>query len=482
MPEITRWRRLGAQRAPSRVGTGAARRRPLWALNALFGLVRVQHGYPQPDQRRQQNVLFLNHSLLGPTASKDGRFRPGYVAGFAQSDLKPLPRVALHKREVYICAMYFLPEEPHVTETPTAALHPSLIAAGLRPSAERWTRFIRPDQLYRQARVSRVVKESGDAVSVTLTPMGDPPDAPVAGRYLTLIADIGGQRVKRAYSLSRVGDECLTITSKRVEGGLMSRYLNDQLREGDTLQFAGPSGDFVLPAVAPTHYVFAAAGSGITPIMSMLTQLLEVEGTGTSVTLLYCNRREKDILFRERLDALAAAHDNLTVEYFLTRPTRAWKGHSGRIGIDLVPSVAGSHYFLCGPDSFNETLREALLTRRGVPEKAVSCELFRTLSRESRPHPTEPHPVVFRFGDSEKEVTVRPAETLLEAGLRAGVPMQFSCTMGGCGHCKVAVISGDIATDEPNCLTEPERNAGQALACCAHPHGRASVTLMEVAP
>lgn len=159
---------------------------------------------------------------------------------------------------------------------------------------------------------------------------------------------------------------------------------------------------------------------------------------------------------------------------------RNWKGRKGRIGIDQFPATTGSHYFLCGPDSFNDTLREAL-AERGVTAEAISSELFSTLSRASRPHPADPHPVVFRFGDSEKEVTVRPAETLLEAGLRAGVPMQFSCTMGGCGHCKVTVTGGDIATDEPNCLSDPERQAGQALACCAHPHGRAVVTVMEVA-
>ena len=143
-------------------------------------------------------------------------------------------------------------------------------------------------------------------------------------------------------------------------------------------------------------------------------------------------------------------------------------------------SGAAAHYFLCGPDDFNDSLRRQLVAL-GVPSQAIVSELFTTLARESRPHPKDPHPVMFQVGGSQMEVTVRPGETLLEAGLRAGVALPFSCTMGGCGHCKVKVVNGDVATDAPNCLTEPERQAGYALACCAYPHRHATVTVEEKA-
>lgn len=330
----------------------------------------------------------------------------------------------------------------------------------------------------------RVVKETDEAISVVLAPFNEIPDSVRAGQFLTLIAQIDGKAVKRAYSLSELpGDGTLTITSKRVDGGVMSTFLNTRLREGDWLQFAGPSGDFVLPERMPDHYVFAAAGSGITPIMSMLDQLLERDRRTAPITLLYGNRREQDILFRTRLDALARRNRNLDIRYILSKPAKGWDGRCGRIGgealRDAAPGAA-AQYFLCGPDDFNDSLRHQLVAL-GVPSQSIVSELFTTLARESRPHPKDPHPVMFRVGASEKEVTVRPGETLLEAGLRAGVALPFSCTMGGCGHCKVRVLEGDVATDSPNCLTESERQAGYALACCAYPHRNATVSVEEKA-
>ncbi|MDE0853411.1 MAG: ferredoxin--NADP reductase [Nevskia sp.] len=357
-----------------------------------------------------------------------------------------------------------------------------LISSGPRPSAKRWGRFSRPDQLHRRAQVRRIIKESDDATSIVLVPDSKVSETVRAGQFLTLIAQIDGRAVKRAYSLSELPKSgTLTVTSKRVEGGVMSAYLNTRLREGDWIQFAGPSGDFVLPAQTPAHYVFAAAGSGITPIMAMLEQLLEQEHSRTPITVIYGNRREQDILFRERLDAWSGRYKSLSVRYLLSKPAKDWSGGRGRISADVLRDAApgtGALYFLCGPDDFNSSLREELVAL-GVPKQAIASEQFTTLARESRPHPKDPHPVMFRVGGSEREVTVRPGETLLEAGLKAGVALPFSCTMGGCGHCKIKVLDGDVATDAPNCLTEPERQAGYALACCAYPHRQATVTVEE---
>lgn len=357
---------------------------------------------------------------------------------------------------------------------------PVLISCGPRASARRWTRAARPDLLHQRAQVRCIVKETDQAVTITLAPVNDLPPDVQAGHFLTLIADIDGRPVKRAYSLSALPrDGTFIVTSKLVAGGVMSTYLNACLREGDWLQFAGPSGDFVLPAQAPDHYMFAAAGSGITPMMAMLEQLLERERRPTPITVFYGNRSEQDILFRKRLDDWATRHEKLRVRYVLSKPAKGWNGDRGRISAeDLRDAASGAavQYFLCGPNDFNESLRRQLAAL-GVAQRGIASEQFTTLARESRPHPKEPHPVVFRLDGIEKEVTVRPAETLLEAGLRVGLSLPFSCTMGGCGHCKVKVLSGDVATDTPNCLSEPEHVAGYALACCARPHSRAVIEL-----
>ncbi|MDE1012548.1 MAG: FAD-binding oxidoreductase [Paraburkholderia fungorum] len=306
--------------------------------------------------------------------------------------------------------------------------HPALITAGPRPSGQRWARFVQPYQTYHRARVSRIAKETEHAVSVTLNTVDGLPVGMSAGQYLTLVADIDGRLVKRAYSLSQLPrDGNLTIAYKRVEGGVMSGYLSNRLREGDYLEFAGPGGDFVLPSSAPNPYVFAAAGSGVTPIMAMLLRLLEADGSRVPIVLPYGNRREDEILFRGvLLDGLAERHHNLTIRYFLTKPRKSWRGQRGCLGIDDLcdkrAKGATGKYFLCGPGNFNQVLHDQLIAQR-VPAPVILAERFITLSRESRPYPADPHPVLFRFNGSEKEDTARPAETLLGAGLHAGVPI-----------------------------------------------------------
>lgn len=366
--------------------------------------------------------------------------------------------------------------------------HSSLIMAGPRASAERWTRFVRADQIHRNARLVEAIRETADARTLVFECMDGQPVVASAGQFMTLQLDIDGQRYKRAYSLSQApAGNRFAVTVKHVPGGRVSALLNEQLMAGDSVQFNGPSGDFTLPAVSAPHYVFAAAGSGITPVMCMMEALVAAAGKASpGITLVYGNRHANDIIFADRLQALAARHPALKIVHVLSKPARGWKGARGRISADHLlqetGNVTAAHYFLCGPGDFNDSLR-ASLEAAGIDRTRIHAELFTQGARESRPHPADPHPAEFAMADGEsREVIVRPGESLLEAGLRAGLPLPFSCTMGGCGHCRVTRQSGDIAMDQPNCLTEAEVASGAVLACCAYPHGRVAVSVGERLP
>ncbi len=370
----------------------------------------------------------------------------------------------------------------------TVDKHSSLIVVGYRASAQRWTRFVRADQMHRNARVVELIQETADARTLVLECMDGQAISARPGQYMTLSLEIDGQRHKRAYSLSRAPEgNRFAVTVKRVADGRVSGQINQQFVIGDTLQFNGPSGNFTLPSTQFAQYVFAAAGSGITPVISMIEALISdfsTSGSRPKITLVYGNRGKNDILFKERLEAMAASCPDLDVIHVLSKPpTRGWQGQRGRINADqlLGDGLDGTDtcFFLCGPDKFNTDIT-ASLRERGIENQRIYAEHFSQGMREARAHPTDPHPALFRMADgAAREVTVRPGESLLEAGLRAGLPLQFSCTMGGCGHCKVKRIDGDIAMDEPNCLTGAEREAGQVLACCAYPHGRVVVQSVE---
>ncbi|MEN8721179.1 MAG: iron-sulfur cluster-binding domain-containing protein, partial [Oceanococcaceae bacterium] len=247
-----------------------------------------------------------------------------------------------------------------------------------------------------------------------------------------------------------------------------------QCAPGQRLHMAGPTGDFVLPETLPARYVFLAAGSGITPVIHLLDTVLKRQ-PDARVHLFYGSRTEAGILFRERLQAREQAHPGLTVHHVLSQPDASWSGLRGRLRADLlndVPELSDSECYICGPGDCIAQL-DAALRDRSVPASRIHSEHYTAGVHAVAAHPTEPHPV--RFAQSGKDITVRPGESILEAGLRSGLDLPFSCTMGGCGHCKLSLSSGTLIMDEPNCLDPRERDDGAFLACCAYPTSRMEV-------
>jgi ring-1,2-phenylacetyl-CoA epoxidase subunit PaaE len=334
-------------------------------------------------------------------------------------------------------------------------------------ASSRWVRGGVPATAPRPVRVVDVVRETADAVTVTLATEDGRPLPFRAGQYLTHCYPIGGRTVRRAFSLCAPEGGPLAYTVKILPGGLASTYVAHALKPGDGYQVLGPSGEFTLEdGAAPL--VFLAAGSGITPVIGLIETAL-MRDPDRAVRLVYASRDETSIIFRARLEALAARHPALHVEHVLSQPSPAWPGARGRLDAQraatLLAPPDGAVVYLCGPQGLMDAASEGL-TARGWPAQRIHRERFLAAPAPTAARPTQPQEIV--FARSGRTVTQRPGESVLEAGLREGVALAFSCTVGGCAACKVKISEGQVALNEPNCLAPDERAQGYTLACSAY--------------
>ena len=338
---------------------------------------------------------------------------------------------------------------------------PPLIARPRRPVAAP---TVRAGQA-RAVVVTAVVRETADAVSLTFR---DPTGAALAfvpGQFFTIEVVLDGVRLRRAYSASsdaRITDTA-TITVKRVAGGRVSTFLVERAAPGLGLAVLGPSGDFTLTD-PPRHLIAIVGGSGITPIMAIARAVLS-GAPDTRLDLIYGNRDRAAIIFADALDALAQAHPTrLQVRHVLGA-----EGLDAAAIADAVAAIAppdDARYLVCGPTPMMVAARTALAARAVAPGQIREERVF----APARPAaPIAAQPVTIRRGVATTRVIVAAGDTILEAGLAAGVPLALSCAMGGCGACAVTLIAGDVVLDEPSCLTAAERGRGVILACVARP-------------
>ncbi|MFD8566848.1 2Fe-2S iron-sulfur cluster-binding protein [Streptomyces sp. NPDC059639] len=339
-------------------------------------------------------------------------------------------------------------------------------------------------------RVVKVIRETADAHSFVLEP-----DSGAAerfryrsGQFLTLRvpSDRAGGSVARCYSLcsSPDRDPHLKVTVKRTAGGYASNWICDHVTEGDVLEVLRPAGTFT-PRSLDEDLLLCAAGSGITPVLSILTSCLH-SGTG-SVTLLYANRDEQSVIFRDELAALAREYGGrLTVVHWLEsvqgRPTPA--------GLRaLVRPYADRPAFVCGPGPFMDLATEAL-PRLGVPPDRVTVERFTSLATDpfSATDPiaatdsiaaTDPEPEAEAAGpagtvevqlDGGTRTLAWPRNRkLLDVLLAAGLDAPYSCREGNCSACACVVVDGEAVMERNEVLDAADLADGLLLACQALP-------------
>lgn len=345
----------------------------------------------------------------------------------------------------------------------------------------------------RTLRIARIVRETADAVSLVLE---DPVGGEISfrpGQFLTLLLTIDGEPFRRAYSIA---SDCrdrskVTIAVKRVADGRVSNYVNDALAEGESIQVLGPSGTFgIEPSPeASRHAVLLAGGSGITPMMAIARAVLAIEPKSRA-TLVYGNRAIGDVVFKDALSDLASAHsDRFTLRHVLQNAHEGWTGGCGILErsvvsaeLDALAIEPSAEFFLCGPEPMMAAARDALVLR-GVDPSQIMEERFATPHLRAPRKDEEaagPQILTVKQGGSSHDIAVAPSQTVLEAGLAAGIAMPYSCAMGGCAKCKVRLRDGDVEMEEPNCLTADERAGGYVLACISRLK-KASVVELEVA-
>ena len=344
----------------------------------------------------------------------------------------------------------------------------------------------------RAVKVTRVVRETENAVSIYLTEADGSALEFRPGQFLSVDVTIDGERLRRAYSLASacLPDVPVHVTVKRIENGRVSNHLNDTVQEGDELAVLGPSGSFTVEPreVDERHLVMIAGGSGITPIMSILETVLRTEKRGR-VTLIYGNRSWDDVIFRDRLAALCDEFsERLVVDHVLEHPAETWSAGRGLLSSEVLEARLEAlaiqddgliRYFVCGPTPMMEAAHQTLLEREVDADRVAEERFTSPEARSGDMGSDKTELVVVSKAGHDHGIQVEPGQTILEAALAAGIDMPFSCAMGGCGACRVRRADGEVRMEEPNCLSRAERDQGYVLTCVGRPMTRSKIEVEE---
>jgi ring-1,2-phenylacetyl-CoA epoxidase subunit PaaE len=306
------------------------------------------------------------------------------------------------------------------------------------------------------------------------------------GQYLTLRSTIDGEDIRRSYSICSALDEnLLRIGVKKVEGGAFSAFANESLKPGDLVEVMPPEGRFTIPEGANGCHILAiAAGSGITPILSIAKSLLARDGAAR-VTLIYGNRTSNSVMFAEEIEDLKNRYlQRFSVVHIFSREPQDVPLLHGRITAERIGALARAvveletvdHAFLCGPEGMIDEARSALQAL-GMPNERIRSELFTasTPRRHFRPPLTaEPGVIVSRVSvklDGKRHAfdMLASDENVVDAAARAGIDLPYSCHGGMCCTCRCKLEKGEVAMAVNYSLEDWEMKAGYVLACQSTP-------------
>ena len=306
-----------------------------------------------------------------------------------------------------------------------------------------------------------------------------------AGQFIGIQADINNEKVVRSYSLSSSPetDSHIQVALRKVHMGKMSTFLVDQIQEGDHLIVTPPVGQFVC-ATKDHHHILFAAGSGITPIFSMIKSLLVQEAP--KVTLIYSNKNEASTIFKDELKALQAKYPQFSVKWIFTQEAPDWEDVTeGRVSKTLLEtlfmlwqSAYDPIFYMCGPEGFMESI-EAFLGHKGYDSSQIKKESFVALVASLDADDV----IVGQFSGQVEtceeikaeidyaDCTVKPesGETIIEALLREGFDPPYSCLDGNCLACQCVVKEGAVQLKDTGILNADDYKEGRILSCQARP-------------
>lgn len=348
--------------------------------------------------------------------------------------------------------------------------------------------------------IKRVTPEAAGAVAVSFA---IPPDLReiygfTPGQFLTLKATIGGEAVRRSYSICSstqrlVAEHDIEVGIKPVEGGVFSNWAT-QLQAGDTLEVMPPEGRFTPRLTGAVHRVGWAAGSGITPLLSIIASTLAGESNST-FTLVYCNQRTDSILFNEALQDLKDRYPaRLTLIHLLSRQAQEVALFNGRLDAakvsellaTLIPPASIDETFVCGPEAMIGGCEQALLAA-GVPRERIHAERFTTAGQPptamksgaidpGRERANDQNSLQIgaihlsvQLDGKAHELRMHAHERVLDVALAAGLDLPYSCKGGVCCTCRAKVLEGQVSMEKNFTLEDWEVKKGFVLSCQARP-------------
>ena len=308
----------------------------------------------------------------------------------------------------------------------------------------------------------------------------------IPGQYITIKANINGEDCRRSYSICSSSIEFLTVAVKKVYNGKMSNYINKELNEGDLIEIQPPQGNFKLEEITQTKtrkFVGFAAGSGITPIISMIKEL-SINEKNSQFLLFYSNKTSNDVMFKEELSFLT--NNNIAIKYLYSRENSGDELYNGRINEQKAKELLKSSmeylnadaFYLCGPEEMIFSTKN-VLESFGVSSSKIKFELFTSPVIEDNSSNKENLNVDF---DGESHVTViyddeevefslsRNGETILDAAMDNDLDVPFSCKGAVCCTCRAKVKEGLVSMDANYALSDQEVEDGYILTCQSHPN------------
>lgn len=353
------------------------------------------------------------------------------------------------------------------------------------------------DNLTHSLKVVDKINETSEATSFTL-------EIPNAlrekfkyqpGQFVSLFLEINGESLSRSYSLSSSPDvdSFFQITVKRVPGGKASNFLCDQVQVGQSLKATPPSGHFFKFKEQTKHFVLFGAGSGITPLFSILKWVLKTK-SDSFVTLVFGNRSEDQIIYKDQINQWSQEYSGrLQVHHLLSQPTAAWELPTSKCTEGWLKAFYKTlspdpyEIYLCGPDGFMELVRQSL-SQCGVPDDRLHQESFnaaspaghkpqveldgRTLIGNAPIELLDSYNVEVTLSGETKSFTVPQNQTILEALIEAGENPPYSCMDGACMACMGKVTEGLVMQDDPGILAQENIEAQECLTCQAKPRSK----------
>jgi len=350
--------------------------------------------------------------------------------------------------------------------------------------------FAAVEHIFHTLKIAKTVAETADAKTFYFEIPAELKDlySYTAGQYLTFRILQNGEEVRRSYSLCTYEgtDSNPGVTVKRVEMGRMSNYMNENLKEGETLEVMPPFGKFtVVPDIArSTRYVFFAGGSGITPCLGISKAVLKDE-PNSQVTLIYANRNPESVIFRDILIALEKQHgDRFKVIHNYDAAPMTWFGMKGFLTDDKVANILhqkiGSgfpsfQYYICGPSPMMDIVKKGL-AKAGVQSGNIHSEFFGApVGDKIIEEPVEEAAfegtakVTVNVYGRSATFTVDKNTNILKAAMKNGVDPPYSCTVGVCTTCRAKLHKGKVHMTEREGLTDDEIEDGYVLTCQAFP-------------